>query len=166
MLIRLLDNLPGKRGCEFIAFKIEVMLSGVPSWAKAETERSRSIPREHRRRPDVRLAFHGILRLRAAPPPPSRRWLRMTSDFGKQPDTQVTFNVQLLTPNEDAVLTSSPRRGRKKRTGCSGFGKFTGLPGSDFRDRLEPGSGGVFFDALACVLARRGRQEPGNQIAR
>ena len=44
MLIRLLDNLPGQRGCEVIAFKIEVMLSGVPSRAKAETERSRSIP--------------------------------------------------------------------------------------------------------------------------
>ena len=43
MLIRLLDHLPGKRGCEVFAFKIEVMLSGIPSRAKAETERSRSI---------------------------------------------------------------------------------------------------------------------------
>ncbi len=81
MPIRLLDNLPGKRGCEVFAFKIEVMLSGVPSRAKAETERSRSIPCEHRRRPNVRVTFHGILRLRAAPPPPSRRLLRMTFDF-------------------------------------------------------------------------------------
>ena len=57
------------------------------------TERNRSIPREHCCRPGVRLASHGILRLRAAPPPPSRRWLRMTSDFVKQPDEQGRFLV-------------------------------------------------------------------------
>jgi hypothetical protein len=45
------------------------------------TERSRSIPWQHHRRPGVQLPFHGILRLRAAPPAPPRRLLRMTSDF-------------------------------------------------------------------------------------
>ena len=62
--------------------------SGVPPWAKAEAERSRSIPWRHRRRPGVRLASRGILRLRAAPPSPARRLLRITSDFVIQPDKQ------------------------------------------------------------------------------
>ena len=95
MPIRLPANLPGKGLGAGFTFKIEVMLSGVPSRAKAGTERSRSIPWQHRRRPGVRRAFRGILRLRAAPPPPSRRLLRMTSDFVKQPDKQAKTRATL-----------------------------------------------------------------------
>jgi len=76
----------GQRRWRSSAFKIEVMLSGVPSRAKAGTERSRSIPWQHTRRQGIRPAFHGILRLRAAPPSPSRHLLRMTSDFVNESD--------------------------------------------------------------------------------
>ena len=80
------------------------MLSGVPSRAKAGTERSRSIPWQHRRRPGVRLAFHGILRLRAAPPSPPRRLLRMTSDFVRQPDKRESLRRDLRMDKTPAPL--------------------------------------------------------------
>ena len=60
------------------------------------TERSRSIPPEHLGRLSVSFAFHGILRLRAAPPSPARRLPRMTSDIVNQPDKQATFNLLTL----------------------------------------------------------------------
>src|SRR5882724_6855281 len=54
---------------------IAVMLSGVPSRAKVGRNGV-----EASRRFEMRICpeFHGILRLRAAPPSPSRRLLRMT----------------------------------------------------------------------------------------
>ena len=118
----------GQRLVRGFTFKIEVMLSGVPSRAKAEAERSRSIPREHHCLPAARPAFHGILRLRAAPSSPSRRLLRMTSDFVKQSDKQQWHSEKVTGDTKPLILPhrcrrtitsrASPARRRFRRSPC------------------------------------------------